>query len=285
MVETIAGMAAIAERYDAFVLDIWGVLYDGGPANPGVTPCLAELKRRGKKVLLLSNSPRRLPVLHGRMERIGIPRHLYDEVHSSGEETYLRLRDGAEPLMAGERYAESGPKRFAGLLDGLPKRRVAIEEADFLLASGPDKATHTIADYRDFNARGLARGLPMLCANPDLEVIDSGIRQICAGTIAADYEAQGGIVRRLGKPHGEVYATVKAMLGVADPSRVLAVGDTLWTDVRGAAAAGFDSLLVMSGIHGDRCRFTGESWDDGALAALLAETGDRPHYAAAWFRW
>jgi ribonucleotide monophosphatase NagD (HAD superfamily) len=126
----------------------------------------------------------------------------------------------------------------------------------------------------------------MVCANPDLVVVFGGRRIICAGALAQRYETLGGRVRWHGKPFPSVYETCFAQLGVADRRRILAVGDSLRTDIAGANAAGIDSLLVAGGIHSEEFGLgPGDTPDPARIAAAVAASGHAPTAVVARFRW
>jgi HAD superfamily hydrolase (TIGR01459 family) len=285
----LGGLSAIVDRYDGFILDLWGVLHDGVQPYPGVVNTLQQLKRQGKRAIVLSNGPRRAVSLARRTGEIGITPDLYDELHSSGEETWRLLRERSEPAIAalGRRVFLIVPKRDRDLLDGLDLDVVGSPAAaDFLLATGLADAVETVADYEQVLAAGAARGLPMLCANPDLEAVRAGVREFCAGALAARYEALGGSVHYVGKPHPAVYQTCLSHLGSVARSRILAVGDSLRTDVAGAAGVGVDSLLVLGGIHAEELAGAADSRPDPArLAAACARAGRWPTYAVPAFTW
>jgi ribonucleotide monophosphatase NagD (HAD superfamily) len=126
----------------------------------------------------------------------------------------------------------------------------------------------------------------MVCANPDLVVMRGGERELCAGAVARRYEELDGEVRYHGKPYRPIYDTCFALLGDPDPARVLAVGDSLRTDIAGANAVGIDSVLITGGIHGDELNVRmGEMPDAAALDALYKRAGERPTAAMPAFRW
>jgi HAD superfamily hydrolase (TIGR01459 family) len=140
--------------------------------------------------------------------------------------------------------------------------------------------------YEPFLVRAAARGLPMICANPDLEVIHHGKRQVCAGRLAERYEELDGEVRWHGKPHRAVYELCFEMLKTADRRRVLAVGDSFRTDVAGAVACGIDALFVSHGIHGEELAVQpGGLPDPALLRALMGRTGLKPTVMAPSFVW
>lgn len=247
----ITSFANIASRYDAFIVDLWGVVHDGIAPFPAALDCLSRLC--GRPVLLLSNAPRRAASVQRTLRRLGIDDGLYSHILTSGEATWQALCDRTDPWFAalGSRAYHIGPPRDRGLLEGIDLTAVqAPTEADFVLNTGPDDERDT-AGLRVFLpelAACRAARLPMICANPDLEIIRGGQRVMCAGALAAWYEADGGDVRWIGKPDPAIYRRTLAMLGTPH-DHVLAIGDSLRTDIAGAAAAGIDSLWIWGGIH------------------------------------
>ncbi len=269
------GFAEIAAQYDGFILDLWGVIHDGVSPYEGAVGCLERLRDAGKRCVLLSNAPRRAAAAQGMLRAMGIEDALYHGILTSGEASHgaLRARNaaGADPWFAalGPRVFHLGPDRDRNVLDGLDLVLTEMADADFVLNTGPDdhRAPTDVAAFEDVLAACARRGLPMLCANPDLEVIRGGVRVICAGALAGRYQQMGGDVRSLGKPDPAIYRPVLDMLGTGR-ARTLAVGDSLRTDIAGAAAAGLASCWVLGGIHGealgrDRARVAAEALEAG----------------------
>ncbi|HYB10382.1 MAG TPA: TIGR01459 family HAD-type hydrolase [Alphaproteobacteria bacterium] len=283
------GVASLVARYDGFILDLWGVIHDGITAYPGVTDTLRRLGERGKHVLLLSNAPRRVSEIVTAMERMGIPHDLYDDFISSGEAAYAAMKSHADPWFRtlGKACYLMGPARDYGMLGGLDMQRVGrIEQADFILATGVDWDDDGIDIYLPALTAGAQRRLPMVCANPDLEVIRGGKRVLCAGTLAMRYEALGGEVRYFGKPHPEIYRLCFARLGGIDRRRIVAIGDSLRTDIAGAIAVGIDSVLVTGGIHAEELGIGhGDIPDPHVLAETCARDGHIPCAAIPAFVW
>lgn len=285
-VPMINGLAAVADDYDGFILDLWGVVHDGARPYPGVVACLADLKRRGKRVCLLSNAPRRLEPAVAKLTGMGVTPDLYDALFTSGEASYEALRDRNDAWHAalGPKLFHIGPTRDDGIYDSLTDRmRVdSPEQADFVLNTGIDDNDETLADYVPILRRCRDRELPMLCANPDLVVMMGTQMVICAGELARHYAAIGGDVRYHGKPYAPVYRRCFDLLGNPAPSRVLAVGDSLHTDIAGANAAGIDSLLITGGIHRQQLGVQpGVLPTAAALAHLLDNSVHRPTFAAS----
>jgi HAD superfamily hydrolase (TIGR01459 family) len=288
-IRLVPGIGALAPRYDGFILDLWGVVHDGVAPMPGALECLRSLIEAGKRVVLLSNAPRRAADVVERIDRIGVPAGLYHSVMSSGEEAWQHLfrRDDSFYAALGRRCVHIGSERDTGIREGLDLELVeTAEEAEFILNTGPAGWDDRIEDYGPLLRRALERGLPMVCANPDLVVMHGGRLALCAGALAQWYEDRGGRVRWHGKPFRSVYETCFALLGIDDLSRILAIGDSLRTDIAGAAAAGIDSVLIVGGVHADEFGVTeGQPTDLERIAAVLRATSYRPVAVARSFCW
>jgi HAD superfamily hydrolase (TIGR01459 family) len=286
----LAGVGAVAQSYDGFIIDIWGVLHDGMRPYPGVLDALERLKQAGKRVVVLSNAPRRADPVAQRMAEIGIPRALYHALHSSGEEVWqhLRRRDDAFYAALGRRCFHIGPPRDDGVTAGVDDlvRVESVAEAEFVLNTGPWGWDTTTESYEAVLHEARARDLPMVCANADLVVMHRGRRMLCAGALAQRYEELGGRVRWHGKPYLSVYTTCFALLGIADRRRILALGDSLRTDIAGARNAGIDSVLVTSGIHAEALSLRpGEQPDPEKLAAAIADSDVAPTAVLRQLAW
>ena len=284
----LAGLAPIADHYDGYLVDLWGVMHNGVTPYPAAVACLTELKRRGKHVLLLSNAPRRSEEAKRRLVAMGIERALFDELITSGEATWQDLKAFDDPFYdgVGRHCLPIISRSDAGMLEGLDltiARRP--EEADFVLAIGIEGPGDKLEKFLPLLQASIARRLPMVCANPDLEVMRGEAREICAGTIAGAYEQMGGRVRYHGKPHPGVYRRCFAMLAGVPKSRILAVGDSLRTDIAGAAGAGIDGLLILGGLHEEELGGPAALADPSRLARLLTAWPHRPQGLMARFGW
>jgi len=282
-VRILDGLRDIAAQYDGYVLDLWGVLFDGTRPTPHALATLAELRRLGKRTLILSNAPRRAHLVERRMNEIGIPKGLYDHVHSSGEETWQHLskRDDDFYAALGTACYHIGPVRDDNMVEGVGLRRVAsVEDADFILNTGPG-GEEKLADFEPMLQAARRRDLKMVCANPDLVVAYGDKLFLCGGAIAQRYEELGGTVRWHGKPLPDVYETAFKLLGIADKRRILAVGDSIRTDIAGANAAGIDSLFVATGIHAEEL----SAIEPARLAAAFGTHGENPTAVIDYFRW
>jgi HAD superfamily hydrolase (TIGR01459 family) len=276
----IAGVAELARRYDGFIVDLWGVVHDGVAPLPGAIACLRALVATGKRIAFLSNAPRRAGDVVRRISGLGVPPDVYHAVMSSGEEAWQSLHRRDDPFYRAlrRRCLHIGSERDLEIRDGLALDFVdRPESADFILNTGPAGWDDTIADYEPLLRCALTRRLPMVCANPDLVVMHGEKLALCAGALAQWYEAEGGLVRWHGKPHASVYTACFALLGITDRTRLLAVGDSLRTDLAGAAAAQIDSLLVAGGIHAEEFGVSADGGPDlDRVASALAAGDYRP---------
>ncbi|KAA5605939.1 TIGR01459 family HAD-type hydrolase [Roseospira marina] len=285
------GLRDLCADRDGLIIDLWGVLHDGSTAYPGVAEALAAIRAAGKRTLLLTNAPRLSAPLIATMDGMGLPRDLYDGILSSGDAVHAELQTRTDPAFAalGPRCWHLGPARDRSVFEGLDAITVVDtpEDADFVLNTGPWSFDETVADYEDRLTRCRARDLPMVCANPDREVIREGRKVICAGALAVRYTDLGGTVIERGKPDPAIYDRVLERLGITDRARVLAVGDGLQTDIKGAAAAGIDAVFVAGGLYAAPLGLTayGERPDPARVAALCAAEGQAPLAAIPALRW
>ncbi|HWA91000.1 MAG TPA: TIGR01459 family HAD-type hydrolase [Rhizomicrobium sp.] len=268
----LSGLGEIASDYDSLVCDVWGVLHNGRVANRAAVEALRKFRETGK-VVLLSNAPRPKRDLLVQFERYGIPDDAYDEIVTSGIATRLDLERRRPATMY-----HLGPARDRGIFEGLGIQETDIGRAEVVLNSGLfDDDVETPDDYRDRLAAMKAHGLPMLCANPDWVVQRGGKLIWCAGALADAYEKIGGRVIYYGKPKPEIYELVRQTAA----GKLLAIGDGLHTDIKGANAAGIDALFIADGIHGEDVR----EMTPAHLAELFAGAGVTARAAMRSLSW
>jgi len=281
------GIAPIADRYDGYVLDLWGVVHDGKRPYPGVPEALGQLKARGKRVVFLTNAPRRAWFIQGMLDRMGLDRGLYDGILSSGELAWRMLKAKDHPWFArlGPKAFHIGPERDLSVAeDGAAVLVADAASADFLLNTGPDpdRGSHDVSRYMPALEAAARHRLPMLCVNPDRHVMVGAERLICAGALADLYQPLCDDIFEVGKPDPAVYEPVMAMLGLADRSRVVAIGDTPHTDLAGAQGFGIDALWALTGLaqhaHGDNPSAE-------TLRAVAQSEGVDPIAALRGLRW
>lgn len=247
----ISGLSVLSGGYDAIICDVWGVLHNGVAAFPEACEALVNYRAAGGRVLLLTNAPRPAEPIHVQLAQLGVPREAYDDLLTSGDVTREILMSRPERAVL-----HIGPERDLALYEGLPIELVDETRAEAIVATGLfDDTTETPENYRARLAALAERRLPMICANPDIVVKRGSKRVWCAGALARVYEEFDGEAILVGKPYPPVYEEARLRLCSLterpfDRLRVLAIGDGLATDVRGACGQKMDVLFVTAGIHG-----------------------------------
>jgi HAD superfamily hydrolase (TIGR01459 family) len=265
--------AALAGDYDALLCDVWGVVHNSIVAFPETCTALEQFRQGGGSVVLISNAPRPGAGVMRMLDRLGVARSAYDRIMTSGDVTREVV------ARRGGHVYHLGPERDRPIFSGLDIEFGPIETADYVVCTGLfDDETEGPDDYRGLFEQMQTRNLLMLCANPDL-LVERGERLVyCAGALAELYGSLGGDVLYAGKPYRPIYdealAAVEAARGTR-PTRVLAIGDSVRTDLIGARALGLDCLFITGGIHaeelGDR-----DNPDLVRLGEILAKADVRP---------
>ncbi len=232
--------------------DIWGVVHNGLVSFPEACAALKTFRGRGGTVILITNAPRPADAVQRQLRKFGVPDDSYDAIASSGD---LARNYVAEHR--GEAVYWLGPERDNSIYHGLDPVFAPIEQADYIICTGPfDDETETAEDYRAMMMQARERKLPLICANPDI-VVEHGDRLLyCAGAIAELYRELGGEVIFYGKPHRPIYeramALARELRGKETPlNHVLAIGDSVRTDLMGAHAFGIDLVFLTRGIHSE----------------------------------
>ncbi|HVL79390.1 MAG TPA: TIGR01459 family HAD-type hydrolase [Sphingomicrobium sp.] len=229
-------------RYRLILCDIWGCVHDGVTLYPGAAERLGQWKRDGRTIVLITNAPRTAEAVAQQLSRIGLPSDCWDGIATSGEAGIAALKELDGPV------GFIGTRADRAILEG---RGVQIGGDDFsdFACTGLDEQRRNASDYElQLSALG-ARGARMHCLNPDRVVIRGGVAEACAGALADIYESIGGMVCWYGKPHEPIYRHALRLGGDPPADQVLAIGDSLQTDVLGAARMGFDCVFVAGGIH------------------------------------
>jgi len=248
----ISGLSEVAPGYEALLCDAWGVIHNGVALFPGAAEAMIRFRETRGPLVILTNAPRPSSIIPAQLDRLGLPREAYDAIVTSGDAT----RDEIVRRLPAKAF-RIGPEKDDPLFDGLEIEFAPLDEAGFVICTGlVDDQRETPDDYRQTLRETAERGLPMICANPDI-VVNWGGRMIwCAGALAEIHKDYGGEVVYGGKPHAPIYrlafaAAEKARGCDIDTTRVLALGDGLKTDILGANRAGIGAVLVTGagGVH------------------------------------
>jgi HAD superfamily hydrolase (TIGR01459 family) len=276
----------LAQNYDVLLCDVWGVIHNGVTAFAPACDALLRFRKHGGTAILITNAPRPGDSVARILDRLAVPRQAYDAITSSGDTTR-----GIVEGRCGQRVFHLGPQRDVPIFAGLDLTFAPLESADYVVCSGLfDDTIETPETYRDMLAAMRARSLFMVCANPDIMVERGDTLVYCAGALADAYAALGGEVLYCGKPHPPIYQAALAAAATARGGaavalkRVLAIGDSVRTDLKGAAAFGIDSVFVTSGIHAEE--YGGRHTPDiEALDGIFAAGGVTPIAVTRGLKW
>ena len=286
MTDFIERIEPLARGYDVLLCDIWGVVHNGVAAFPEACDALSRFRSGGGTVILVTNAPRASEAVVRILDRMNVARAVYDAIVSSGDVTR-----GIVARRSGQRVFHLGPERDHSIFAGLEVTFAPLEAADYVVCSGLfDDTIETPDNYRDMLAAMRRRALFMVCANPDVVVERGDTLVYCAGALADAYAALGGDVLYCGKPHAPIYdmalATAASLRGGRIPSRdrVLAIGDSVRTDLKGAAAFGLDVMFVTSGLHAEHYG-SRDAPDMQALNKVFADAGVAPKAVMSGLKW
>jgi HAD superfamily hydrolase (TIGR01459 family) len=267
---------------DVVLSDIWGVVHNGLESFPEACEALHNFRQQGGTVILITNAPRPADSVQRQLRKLGVADETYDAIVSSGDLTRLYVADHP-----GRKVFWLGPERDSSIHRGLNAVLAPLEEADYIVCTGLyDDETESAEDYRRMMLKARERKLTLVCANPDI-VVERGDRLIyCAGAIAELYRELGGEVIFYGKPHLPIYERAMALAGERqghqiERERVLAIGDSVRTDLTGAREFGIDCLFVTRGIHSEEF----EGLDQLDPASVLELFGHPPKALIRELRW
>jgi HAD superfamily hydrolase (TIGR01459 family) len=235
------GLRSIVENYDIFYIDLWGVIHDGITLHKNAIETLKEITKAGKQYVLLTNAPRPNKTVKSLLEKMGMNKEIRERVYSSGEAavSYLKKR------LLDDKFYHIGPIRDFDLFLNFKKNKTNdIKDSSYLLCTGLfEGQDEDLNYYEELFKEHINK--KMICTNPDLIVDRGNKRELCAGSVALDFEKMGGEVIYFGKPFPEVYNQSIDN----KKKRVLSIGDNLNTDIKGANLLNYDSLIISNGVH------------------------------------
>lgn len=276
MTQRIQNLSDVTGGYDVVLSDVWGVVHNGVEAFPQSCEALARASKAGATVVLITNSPRRSADVITQMRALNVADETYDRIVTSGDVTRKLIAEGPKNVFL------LGPERDINLLDDLGVTVTSAQEAESIVCTGFfDDEKEVPEDYTDMLKAWVARDLPFICANPDL-IVERGHKMIpCAGAVAAYYEQLGGKSQIAGKPHHPIYeaaiAQAQEVRGPVERAKILAIGDGMPTDVRGALSQELDLLYISGGIHAAEYTVGGQT-DEAILKAWLTEQNATPKF-------
>ncbi|MEI6730845.1 MAG: TIGR01459 family HAD-type hydrolase, partial [Pseudomonadota bacterium] len=274
-------LSKVAEDHDLFIVDLWGVIHDGQNLYPGVKECLEKFRDAGKKIIFLSNAPRRSSEVAKALLNMGIGEDLYQKIVTSGEAFYdcLATPEPSTLKPQGKNYFFIGLEKDANIIADLDYvKQDNIEDAEFVILAHSYVDNQPLDQLMPLLEKAKAKNLPVYCINPDKEVVRlNGDEVYCAGRLAEEYKNLGGEVIYFGKPHKAVYDAAFKAGEVADPNKVLAIGDNRVTDIAGGNNAGIKNVLVTGGIL--------KGSDQEGCRQLFDQHNIKPTFVIEGFAW
>ncbi|MDG1115894.1 MAG: TIGR01459 family HAD-type hydrolase [Flavimaricola sp.] len=290
MTEIITAFSDISDRYDAAFVDLWGCMHNGVAAFPPAIAAMQGFRARGGKVVLVTNAPRPRGPVEAQIARLGIPEDAWDIIATSGDSARAAMYEGVvghKVWFIGEDHDQSFFAPLNLIDNPVEITQVPLDEAEGIVCCGPDDSHADPAVYRPQFLYAKQKGLKLLCANPDIVVDRGESREWCAGALAALYTEMGGESLYFGKPHPPIYDLARrrlASLGV-DPasSNIIAIGDGIHTDIRGAMGEDLDSLFITGGLAAGETLTTDQP-DPSALKSFLDGEMMSPTFAIGYLR-
>ncbi|MEO0991022.1 MAG: TIGR01459 family HAD-type hydrolase, partial [Pseudomonadota bacterium] len=279
-----------SDRYAAAFVDLWGCMHNGLTAHPAAVEAMRRYRTKGGKVVLVTNSPRPRLGVEAQLETLDVPRDCWDALATSGDSARAAMFLGA----VGQKVYHLGPERDLEFYEplhiienSLEITRVPLDDAEGIVCTGPFDPMEDPAVYRPDFLKAKIRGLKLLCANPDVVVDRGETRQWCAGALAELYTDMGGTSLYFGKPHPPIYDLARRRLhalGQQIPDGdIIAIGDGIQTDIKGALGEGIDSLFISGGLAAAETK-TDVDPDPDALKAYIEKEKMTPTFAIGQLR-
>ena len=262
-------LSEIYKNYDTFIIDLWGVIHNGIALNPKAILAIEQLKNNSKKIVFLSNAPRPSSKVINFLLNMNMDRKYLSNVMTSGEAAMHAINKN----QFGKTFFHLGPPRDTSVFEKVKNYKTDLESCDFILCTGLfDEHENDLEYYKNYLKKFVSKKL--VCTNPDLTVHRGNEEELCAGSVAKVFEELGGEVIYFGKPHEEVYK-----MCFDSNEKVLAIGDNLRTDIKGANNLNLDCIFITNGVH------RGEYKDTSELDILLKKYKVRANFYQKEFQW
>ena len=262
-------LSDIYKNYDTFIIDLWGVIHNGIALNPKAIVAIEQLKNNSKKIVFLSNAPRPSSKVVNFLLKMNMERKYLSNVMTSGEAAMHAINKNK----FGKTFFHLGPPRDTSVFEKVKDNKTDLENCDFILCTGLfDEHENDLEYYKNYLKKFVSKKL--VCTNPDLTVHRGKEEELCAGSVAKVFEELGGEVIYFGKPHEEVYK-----MCFNPNEKVLAIGDNLRTDIKGANNLNLDCIFITNGVH------RGEYKDTSELDILLKKYKVRANFYQKEFQW
>ena len=262
-------LSDIYENYETFVIDLWGVMHNGVMLNTKAIEAIEQLTKNSKKIVFLSNAPRPSSKVVDFLLKMKMDRKYLSNVMTSGEAAMHAINKNR----FGKNFYHLGPPRDIAIFEKVKENKTDLEKSDFILCTGLfDSHKNDLDYYENFLKKYVSKKL--ICTNPDLTVHKGDVEELCAGSVAKVFEELGGEVVYFGKPHKEIYK-----MCFDENEKVLAIGDNLRTDIKGANNLNIDCIFISNGVHRDEYK------DNSELESLLEKYKVNANFFQKEFRW
>ena len=262
-------LSDIYKAYDTFIIDLWGVIHNGMALNQKAMEAVKQLKNHSKKIVFLSNAPRPSSKVINFLLKMNMDKKFLSNVMTSGEAAMHAINKN----QFGNTFFHLGPPRDISVFEKVKHNKTDIDNCDFILCTGLfDEYEHDLEFYKNFLKKHVTKKL--VCTNPDLTVHRGNVEELCAGSVAKIFEELGGEAVYFGKPHKEVYK-----MCFNSNEKVLAVGDNLRTDIKGANNLNIDCIFISNGVHRDEYK------DNSELDDLLKKYKVKANFFQKEFQW
>ncbi|WP_297774105.1 TIGR01459 family HAD-type hydrolase [uncultured Roseovarius sp.] len=290
MTRIITALSEIADRYDALFVDLWGCVHDGVNALPDAVAALRRYRETGGTVILVTNSPRARNGIEKQLDVFGVAHDAWDSIATSGDSARAAMFRGVvgeKVWFIGQEFDHRFFEPIQVIEDPVSVKAVPLEEAEGIVCVGPFDPHADPAEMRPQFLYAKQKGLKLLCANPDIVVDRGETREWCAGALAQLYTEMGGESLYFGKPHPPIYDLARRRLAAlgrdVENHRILAIGDGVQTDIKGAMGEDIDSLFITGGLAVQETK-TSHQPEEQALNDYLEKEISSPTYAIGFLR-
>ncbi len=290
MTRIITRFDEISDSYDAAFVDLWGCMHNGLEAFPAAVAAMQGFRARGGKVVLVTNAPRPRGPVEKQIARLGVPDDAWDAIATSGDSARAAMYEGAvgaQVFFIGEDHDQAFFEPLRIVENPVTIRQVTLDQAQGIVCCGPDDPFADPEVNRPVFEQAIAKGMKLLCANPDIVVDRGELREWCAGALARLYAQMGGESLYFGKPHHPIYDLARRRLAKLDGTpanpRIVCIGDGIRTDVLGARDEGLDSLFITGGLAAEETATVTQP-DPARLNSYLAQEEMTPTFAIGYLR-
>ena len=262
-------LSEVFHSYDTYVIDLWGVMHNGITLNPKAIEVVENLSESSKKIVFLSNAPRPSSKVIQFLKKMKMDEKFLSKVITSGEAAMHAINQNK----FGKKFYHLGPSRDQSIFENVLENKTSLDSCDFILCTGLfDEYEESLHYYKDLLKNHTSK--KFICTNPDLIVHRGNVEEYCAGAVAKTFETLGGKVIYYGKPYKEIYE-----MCFGSGEKVLAIGDNLRTDIKGANNIKIDSLFIYNGVHKNEIK------NDKELPNLFKKYDVKPNFFQRELKW